>query len=113
MIANTNINALCAVNLQRRNMQQADVLSPILKESLILATFVEKFEGLVAKFYCNFKEHKEHQPNTGPPPHPIISVSNSITKNIGIFIEHYIKQLANQHHSYLQDSPDFLREIKK
>ena len=66
-----------------------------------------------AKFYCNFKVHKEHQPNTAPPPRPIISGSNSITRNIGIFVEHYIKPLANQHPSYLQDSPDFLREIKK
>jgi hypothetical protein len=66
-----------------------------------------------AKFYCNFKVHKEHTPMTAPPPRPIISGSNSITKNIGHFVEFYINDLANKHDSYLQDSPDFLRYINK
>jgi hypothetical protein len=66
-----------------------------------------------AKFYCNFKVHKEHEPMTAPPPRPIISGSNSITKNIGTFVEHHIHQVAKQHDTYLQDSPHFLRDIRK
>ena len=66
-----------------------------------------------AKFYCNFKVHKEHTPMTAPPPRPIISGSNSITRNIGVLVEHHINLLSNMHDSYLQDSPHFLREIRK
>ena len=29
------------------------------------------------------------------------------------YVEHYIKQLATKHKSYLKDTPDFLRHIKK
>ena len=29
-----------------------------------------------------------------------------------MFVDHHIKQLANKHPSFLQDTPDFLRNIK-
>ena len=64
------------------------------------------------KFYCTFKVHKDHQEGTTPPERPIISGSGSITENIGKYVEHHIKDLANQHKTYLQDTPDFLRQIE-
>ena len=60
-----------------------------------------------ARFYCNFKVHKEHEHMKPPPPRPIISGSESLTENIGTFVEHYIKHIANTHETYLQDTPDF------
>ena len=66
-----------------------------------------------AKFYCNFKVHKEHEAMETPPPRPIISGSGSIIEGIGYYVEHHIKNLSNTHHSYIQDSPDFLRVINK
>ena len=47
-----------------------------------------------------------------PPPRPINSGSGSITENISLFVNSHIKDLANKHPSYLQDTPDFLREIE-
>ena len=51
----------------------------------------------LAKFYMNFKVHKPHQPMTAPPPRPIISGSGSITENLGVYVEHHIKNIANKH----------------
>ena len=48
---------------------------------------------------------------TAPPPRPIISRSGSFTENLGVFVEHYIKYIANKHSSYTQDTPDFLRLV--
>ena len=36
----------------------------------------------------------------------------SITENIGIFVEHDIKHSPIQYESYLKDTPDFLRQAK-
>ena len=67
----------------------------------------------VGKFYELFKVHKTHlAPNT-PPERPIISCSGSMTENIGKFVEHHLKNVANIHESYLQDTPDFLRKIEE
>ena len=66
-----------------------------------------------ARFYCNFKIHKEHLPNKPPPVRPIISGSGSTTENIGKFVEHYINKIAKSHKSFLEDTPDFLRHIEK
>ena len=65
-----------------------------------------------AKFYCTFKVHKKHEPMTAPPPRPIVSGSGSVTENIGAFVDHHIKDIAKQHQSYLQDTPDFLRYVE-
>ena len=53
------------------------------------------------KFYCTFKVHKFHAPGSTPPVRPISSGSGSIYENIGIYIEHHIKDLAKQFPSYL------------
>ena len=64
------------------------------------------------KFYCTFKVHKEHEKNKAPPERPIVSGCENICENIGKFVEHHIKSLANTHETFLQDTPDFLREIE-
>ena len=64
------------------------------------------------KFYELFKVHKEHIPGETPPERPIISGSGSVTENLGLFVEHSIKDLANKHDTFLQDTPDFLRAIE-
>ena len=66
-----------------------------------------------AKFYELFKVHKKHVEGKTPPERPIISGSGSVTENIGVFVEHNIKELANKHSTFLQDTPDFLRNIEE
>ena len=62
-------------------------------------------------FYCNLKIHKPH--DHIPPPRPLISGSESITENIGKYVEHHIHNEATKHKSYLQDTPHFLRIIDR
>ena len=66
-----------------------------------------------SKLYCNFKIHKPHDPLGTPPVRPIISGSGSITENISIYVEHYIKEISMQHRAFLQDTPHLLRIIHK
>ena len=42
-----------------------------------------------------------------------MSGCNSITENIGTYLEHHINKEASNHESYLQDTPDFLRIIDR
>ena len=63
------------------------------------------------RFYELFKVHKYHDSGETTPERPIISGSGSITENISLFLEHYINKLATKHPSFLQDTPDFLRNI--
>ena len=64
------------------------------------------------KFYCTFKVHKDHPEGSTPPERPIVSGSGSFSENIGIFIEYHIRELANKHTTFIQDTPDFLRQIE-
>ena len=66
-----------------------------------------------ARFYANFKLHKPHLVNKAPPLRPIVSGSGSITENLGIYVDHQIKDIATNHESYIQDTPDFLRKLDK
>ena len=66
----------------------------------------------VGKFYCNLKVHKEHIVNKAPPEIPIVSVCDSITENIGKFVQHHLDPLAKEHESYIEDTPDLLRQIE-
>jgi hypothetical protein len=66
-----------------------------------------------SKFYCNFKIHKPHEHGTAPPVRPIISGSGSIAENLSKYVDHHIKEGANNHDSFLQDTPDFLRQIEQ
>ena len=45
------------------------------------------------KFYEKSKVHKSHTPGETTPERPIISGSGSITENISIFVEHYLKEM--------------------
>ena len=72
---------------------------------------MEPGEKQWGRFYEIFKLHKPHEAPNTPPERPIISCSGSVTENIGRFVEHHLKNVANKHESYLQDTPDFLREV--
>ena len=65
-----------------------------------------------AKFYCNFKVHKEHEPGSAPPVRPIISGTGSVMENVGKFVAKHTNSAANKHSSYIQDTPDFLRNLE-
>ena len=66
-----------------------------------------------ARFYQLFKVHKPHEPGMAPPERPIISGSGSITENLSLFVDHFIKDISTKHPSYLQDTPDFLRAVEE
>jgi hypothetical protein len=65
------------------------------------------------KFYQIFKVHRKHNPPTLPPGHLIVSGCNSITENISLFMDYHAKHLVPEIPSYLQDTPDFLRQIEQ
>ena len=77
----------------------------------------DEFEAMIPKnvkpgrFYLNFKVHKPHLEGSTPPERPIISGCGSLTESLGKYVEHHIKDIANKHDSYLQDTPDFLRTL--
>ena len=64
-----------------------------------------------SKFYCNFKIHKPH--NHIPPVRPIVSGSGSLVENPSKFVDFHLKDLANKHKSYIQVTPDFIRQVEK
>ena len=64
-----------------------------------------------SKLYCNFKIHKEH--DHIPPVRAIISGSGSILENPSKFVDFHLKDLADKHESYIQDTPDFIRKIEE
>ena len=64
------------------------------------------------RFYATFKVHKEHEAGKTPPIRPIVSQSGSLTENIAHFVEAHLKQAARKHDSFIQDTPDFLRQIQ-
>jgi hypothetical protein len=82
----------------------------ITKEDFDAMKPVEKTPG---KFYCTLKVHKPHSENKALPERPIISGSGTITENPSLFIEYHLKDLATKHDTYIQDTPDFLRQIEK
>ena len=66
-----------------------------------------------SKFYCNLKVHKEHTHGKAPPVRPIVSGSGSIAENLSKYVDHHISEGAKTHEAYLQDTPDFLRNIER
>ena len=76
----------------------------------------EEFEEMwpksktASKFYCNFKIKKTY--DHIPPVRPIISGSGSFVENPSKFIDHHIAELSNKHDSYIQDSPDCIKQIE-
>ena len=67
----------------------------------------------LAKYYSIFKVNKPHEENMAPPTRPIISGSGSIIENLGVYVDHHLKEISKRHKSHLQDTPDFLRKIDK
>ena len=67
----------------------------------------------VSKFYELFKVHKQHTAPHTPPERPIISGSGSMNENLGKFVESKLKEVANCHESYLQDTPHLLRLLSE
>ena len=94
-----------------RNLVQEGLDNEILNQEEYNAMLSDEKEA--AKFYCTFKVHKKHEPMTAPPPRPIVSGSGSVTENISGFVDYHIKDIAKEHPSYLQDTPDFLRYLEK
>ena len=66
-------------------------------------------EKIPGRLYCNLKTHKNHNKSEAPPPRLITSGSGSITEGLATFVEHFIKDTATAHKTYLQETPDFLR----
>ena len=64
------------------------------------------------RFYCTFKVHKSFEEGKAPPPRGIVSCSGTVMENIAIYVEHHIQQLGQNHETYLQDTPDFLRYLE-
>ena len=99
-----------------KSIQKIDsVLQEGLKDEIITKeelNAMSPWDKKPARFYCLSKIHKEHTP-PHPPVRPIISGSGSLTENIGIYVEHHIKQIAKTHKAYLQDTPHLLRIIEK
>ena len=67
----------------------------------------------LSRCHANFKLHKPHLEYTEPTLRPIVCGSGSITENLGIYVDHQIKEIATYHESYIQDTPDFLRKLDK
>ncbi len=63
------------------------------------------------KFYQIFKVHKKHEKPNLPLGRPIVSGCGSITEKISQFVDYHTKDLVPQILSYLQDTPDLLRQF--
>ena len=74
---------------------------------------MQPWEKGPAKFYQLFKVHKPHEPGKAPPERPIISGSGSVTENLSLFVDNFIKDISTKHPAHLQDTPDFLRAIEE
>ena len=92
----------------------------VLKEALENKTITQEEFSIMnpeekdpARFYCNLKVHKQSEHKKIPPVRPIISGSGSLTENISLYVEHFIKDVATKHPSYLQDTPHLLRVLHK
>ena len=92
-----------------RNLVQEGIENDILSKEESDAMIADEKDA--AKFYCTFKVHKKHEPMTAPPPRPIVSGSGSVTENIATFVDHHVKDISKEHHSYLQDTPTFLDSL--
>ena len=105
-----------ALDVEKANQNIKDVLKEGLDAKIITQAENNEMnpdDKDVSRFYCNFKVHKKHEYKKAPPERPIISQSGSICENIGAYVEHQIRHIAKKHDSYLEDTPDFLREIVK
>ena len=104
------------VALQSAKLKVKRILDQALQDNIISQDEYQAMnaeDGDPAKFYSIFKVHKDHKPNSAPPTRPIISAAGSVFENIGKYLEYHIKNSANTHKTYLQDTPHFLRIIEE
>jgi hypothetical protein len=66
-----------------------------------------------AKFYEIFKVHKAYTPPELPAGRPIVSGCGSISENISLFVDTHAKELVPKMTSFLQHTPDLLRQLEK
>ena len=64
------------------------------------------------RFYALFKVHKDYKHGEAPPVRAIVSCSGTFSENIATYVDHHLKDLGNLHNSYLQDTPNFLRQLQ-
>ena len=96
------------------------VINNTLKEGLDFNRISKReYDAMIAeekssgRFYSNLKVHKAHAHKKTPPVRPIVSGSGSMTEGIAKYVEHHIKDIAQTHETYLEDTPDFLRGLNK
>ena len=65
------------------------------------------------RYYQLLKVHKDFTGKKIPDGRPIISGCGSITENLSLFEDTHTKNLVKTIPSYLQDTPDFLRQIEE
>ena len=65
------------------------------------------------RFYATFKVHKEYISGKAPSERAIVSCSGTFTENIAIYVEHHLQEIGTSHDTYLQDTPDFLRQLQQ
>ena len=63
------------------------------------------------KFHCTFEMQKAH--HHIPPVRPIISGSGSSVENPSKLIDYHFKDVSTKYESYIQDTPDFIRQIEE
>ena len=96
--------------IEEAKIEIKDVLGEALALNLITDTEFKAMDPEdcdPARFYCNFKVHKPHEPGQVPPVRPIISGSGSTTEMIGQFVDHHLKKMSTKHPTYLQTHPTF------
>ena len=70
-------------------------------------------EPKAGRLYGNPKVHKPVRADTGIPPlREIVSCSGSNVEGLGKLVDHYTRPVDEAAASYLQDTPDLLRQIK-
>ena len=66
------------------------------------------------KLYALVKDHKIEEKESGLPPlREVVSGSGSNTEYISVFVDHFLKAEVKKLSSYIEDTPDMLREIIK
>ena len=76
-----------AIMTQKAMGEITAVLEKGLEDKIITQTEFDAMDPTdkdLARFYCNFKVHKEYEPKTAPPPRPIVSGSGSMTENVSL-----------------------------
>ena len=96
--------------LDDNRLRQAKENKILTKEKYEAMSPLDKHPG---KFYELFKVYKVHSPPNLPPGRPVISGCGSFTENISKFVDHHAKGLVPEIKSYIQDTPDLLRQFEE